>query len=96
MKVLNPDNVFRIINGAELSEAVIYDKHLNNLFWEIAEKWNHESDVDYSISLDEIIDMVEQSPRYLKLKMGAPECVMESCNSLLEAKRVVKNKRRVL
>ena len=95
MNVLNPDRLYQFING-NVPEEIYHDNILKNLFWDIVENWKSEQDVDYSIPLDEIIAMVEQSPRYFREKMGTQDMGMEIVESLLRAKRVTGSRRRVL
>lgn len=95
MNALNADRMYQFVNG-DVPEEIYHDNILKKLFWDITENWKSQQDVDYSIPLEEIIAMVEQSPRYFREKMGAQDLGMEICESLLQAKRIVGSRRRIL
>jgi hypothetical protein len=93
--VLNPDRMYQFFND-DVPEEIYHDNILKKLFWDITENWKCEQDVDYSVPLEEIVAMVEQSPRYFREKMGTQDVGMEICESLLQAKRIAGSRRRVL
>lgn len=95
MNALNANCMYQFING-DVPIEIYHDNILKKLFWDITENWKSEQDIDYSIPLEDIIAMVDQSPRYFKEQMGTQDLGREICESLLQAKRITGSRRRVL
>lgn len=96
MFCLDPEKLYQLISGEVLSEEQIREKRLENLYWTIVEEWSEASDVDYSIPLQDILDMVEKSPEFFAVRMGAGEISETMCCNLLDVRSACSKRRRVL
>jgi len=96
MLYLDPDKLYLVLSGEEMSESVIHEKKLQALFWDIIEVWEDEKDIDYSVPLDDVIEMVKKSPQFYVERRGVQEMSEELFAVILQAKSVGSKRRRVL
>lgn len=96
MKVLDPDKLYRLVSGQEATEKMAHEKKLRDLFWAIIEEWEEESDIDYSIPLQDILELVEKSPDFFVERMGVIDMVKAMSTEALQLKPVRKSRKRVL